>query len=241
MVWDRIVPLLDPYFTVIRMDLLGYGHSPKPRASYTPYRHVAAIRRTLDHGGIVGPYSFVGLSMGANLMLEYATRWPNDVREMIGIGFPFYPSEAEARVGLKNNLWTRLTLEHPLMARAFVPAVWRLGRLTPGIFSRRATIYTGAMAKDALHARYTSFRSTLLHCMVEYRLENPLQASAWIRRLYIHGGDDQWSSADDVQSAIEPFALSELRVIDNAPHNLAVAEPARTAALMLDFLGVRSE
>jgi pimeloyl-ACP methyl ester carboxylesterase len=64
MVWDRIVPHLEPYFTVIRMDLLGYGHSPKPLETYTPYRHVAAIRRTLDHGGIAGPYSFVGLSMG---------------------------------------------------------------------------------------------------------------------------------------------------------------------------------
>jgi len=31
MVWDRIVPLLEPHFTVIRMDLLGYGRSPKPR------------------------------------------------------------------------------------------------------------------------------------------------------------------------------------------------------------------
>jgi pimeloyl-ACP methyl ester carboxylesterase len=62
-----------------------------------------------------------------------------------------------------------------------------------------------------------------------------------VRRLFIHGGDDQWSSAEDVQNAIEPFALSDLRVIDNAPHNLAVAEPARTATLMLDFLGVKSE
>jgi pimeloyl-ACP methyl ester carboxylesterase len=241
MVWDHIVPFLEPYCTVIRMDLLGYGHSPKPRGTYTPYRHVAAIRSTLDQRGIVGPLAIVGLSMGTNLMLEYALRWPDQVREMIGIGFPFYSSEADARVGLKNNAWTRLALERPMMARVLVPTVWWLGRLIPGLISRQATIYTGPMAKDALRARYTSFRSSLIHCMVEYRLEGPLKASGQVRRLFIHGDDDQWSSTKAVQQAIRPFAHSDLRSIGNAPHNLAVAEPALTATLMLEFLGVRSE
>jgi pimeloyl-ACP methyl ester carboxylesterase len=241
LVWDRIVPLLEPHFTLIRMDLLGYGHSPKPRGTYTPHRHVAAIRRTLDHLGIVGPNSFVGLSMGTNLVLEYAMRWPDQVRELIGIGFPFYSSEADARIGLKNNVWTRLALEHPMMARVFVPTVWWIGRLLPGLFSRHATIYTGPMAKDALRARYTSFRSSLLHCMVEYRLQGPLEASGQLRRLFIHGDDDQWSSAEAVQQAIRPFAHSDFRSIRNAPHNLAVAEPPRTAKLMLEFLGAGSE
>jgi pimeloyl-ACP methyl ester carboxylesterase len=49
MMWNRMVPLLEPYFTVIRVDLLGYGHSPKPRVQYTPLRRVTAIRNTSAH------------------------------------------------------------------------------------------------------------------------------------------------------------------------------------------------
>jgi pimeloyl-ACP methyl ester carboxylesterase len=237
MVWDRIVPLLEPHFTLIRMDLLGYGRSPKPRVRHTPLRHVTAIRRTLAHGGVVGPVALVGLSMGSNLMLEYAVRWPDEVQEMVGIGFPYYPSEAAARIGLRHNLWTRLALQFPVLAGIIVPVVWWAGRLAPGVLSRNATIYTGDMAKDALRARYQSFRSSLLHCMVHYRLEDPLRASGEMRRLFIHGGDDQWASTDVVREALRPYAHTDFRVIEHAPHNLAVADPAPTAALILDHVG----
>jgi len=240
MIWDFVAPLLDPYFSVIRIDLLGYGRSPKPRVPHTPYRHVAAIRRTLTQQGVVPPYVLVGLSMGTNLMLEYASRWPEDVREMIGIGFPFYPTEAAARRGLRSNVWTNIALRHPILAAVVVPTTWRIGRLTPGLISRSSSIYTAPMAKDTLRARYRSFRSSVLHCMVQYRLEVPLQASGRARRLFIHGGADQWATAEAVRVAIEPFALSTLRIIEGGPHNLAVAEPERTAAMILDHVGMRT-
>jgi pimeloyl-ACP methyl ester carboxylesterase len=236
LVWDRLVPLLEPHYTVARVDLLGYGHSPKPRLTYSPHRHVAAIRRTLGQKGLVAPFVVVGLSMGANLMLEYALRWPEEVDAMIGIGFPYYASETSARVGLRHNPWTRMALQHPALARVGVPPVWSIARLTPGLLSRNSNIYTGAMAKDALRASYRAFESSLLHCMVHNRLDGPLAASATRRRLFIHGGDDQWATAAVVREALAPFPNSTLHVIDSAPHNLAVAEPDRTASLILTHL-----
>jgi pimeloyl-ACP methyl ester carboxylesterase len=238
MVWDRLAPYLEAHFTLIRMDLLGYGHSPKPPLVHTPQRHVTAIRRTLVHHGVDAPLALVGLSMGSNLMLEYALRWPSEVDAMIGIGFPFYPDEAAARIGLRHNLWTRLALQFPAIAGFVVPAAWRVARLTPGVLSRGAKIYTGAMAKDALLARYQSFRSSLLNCMVYYRLQEPLRASGGVRRLFVHGSDDQWAGVETVRAAVGTYPLTDFRMIDGAPHNLAVAEPARTATLILAHLGL---
>ena len=237
MVWDRLAPLLEPSFTVVRMDLLGYGHSPKPGGEYRPERHIAAIRRTLIESLVPPPYVLVGLSMGTNLALAYAQRWPEDVAGLIGIGFPYYPSEHDARVGLRNNPWTRWALEHPLAARVLVPVLWRAGRLAPSHVAARSTIYTGAMAKDALRARYLAFRSSLLHCMVGYRLEGPLAASGDLRRLFVHGRADQWATAAAVQGALEPFENSVVHTIDG-PHNLAVSEPGPVADLIFEHLGV---
>jgi pimeloyl-ACP methyl ester carboxylesterase len=237
-IWDRLVPLLEPYFTVVRVDLLGYGHSPKPRVTYTPRRHVAAIRFTLAQEGVPPPYVLVGLSMGTVLMLEYAATWPDEAQAMVGVAFPYFASENAARAGLRHNLWTRLALEHPISAGVMVPTIWRAGRLVPGLVARTSSIYTRAMAKDALRARYRAFRSSLLNCMVNHRLDESLAASGGVRRLFIHGGSDEWATVETVRHAISPHELSFLHVIEDAPHNLAVAEPERVAAVILDHLGV---
>jgi pimeloyl-ACP methyl ester carboxylesterase len=238
-VWDHMVPLLEPHFLVVSMDLLGYGHSPKPRVAYTPLRHATAIRWTLAQEGISPPYVFVGLSMGSSLMLEYGANWPDEVAQMIGIGFPYYPSEAAARVGLQHNVWTKLALQHPVFASVAVPALWRAGRLVPGLVSRTSSIYTRDMAEDALRASYRAFRSSLLNCLVRYRPDQHLAASGGMRRLFIHGGADEWATVEVVRRAISPFNLSVLRVIEAAPHNLAVAEPEQVAELIFDHLGVQ--
>ena len=199
-IWDRLVPLLEPYFTVVRVDLLGYGHSPKPRVTYTPRRHVAAIRFTLAQEGVSPPYVLVGLSMGTVLMLEYAATWPDEAQAMIGVAFPYFASERAARAGLRHNLWTRLALEHPISAGVMVPTIWWAGRLVPGLVARTSSIYTRAMAKDALRARYRAFRSSLLNCMVHHRLDGTLAASGGVRRLFIHGGSDEWATVEAVRT-----------------------------------------
>src|ERR1700689_2434487 len=78
LVWDPLVPLLEGARTVVRLDLMGYGRSPRPSGPCTPQNHVAAIRATLREAGLDPPYSLVGLSMGSNLALAYGCTWPDE-------------------------------------------------------------------------------------------------------------------------------------------------------------------
>jgi pimeloyl-ACP methyl ester carboxylesterase len=241
MIWDSIVPLLEPHFSVIRVDLLGYGRSPKPAVAHTPHRHVAAIRRTLAQRGFTPPYVLIGLSMGTNLMLEYAAslarrssrRWSGSVSPSILRRRP--PASA---FGTTRGRGMALQPSRSLPASSF-PSLWRDG--APGsrsVVSRNAThLYRGRWPRTPFGRATRSFRSSLLHCMVHYRLGDPLRASGEMRRLFIHGGDDQWAATDVVREALWPFPRTDFRVIERAPHNLAVAEPARTAALILDHVG----
>ena len=235
MVWHAIAGELEPHFTLTAVDLLGYGHSPKPRTTYTPELHVAGIRRALRQHGAEPPYLLVGLSMGATLMLEFARQWPDEVSELVGIGFPYYSSEADARLALQHNAWIRLTLNHPAIASVATPIIWGIGRRTAVLFRGRSTLYSPEVAADALRVRYLAFRSSLFHCMVDFRQDDLLEASATTRRLFIHGRHDDWAGPAAIEARLAGYERTTVRVIDG-PHNLVVAEPKRTAALMLGHL-----
>lgn len=229
-VFGPLVPLLEERFRVARVDLLGYGRSAKPRhLVYTPAAHVAAIRDNLSALGIQPPYSLVGLSMGVGLVLEYARTWPEEVAGLACLGFPYYPSEALARIGLSANAYMRLVLRHPRVGAVVIPAAFAIGRHSRRLRDRFSKIYTPEMTRESLWMSYHAFRSSLEHCMVELRPEASLAASGARRRLFVHGELDLWASPEAIAEVIDPYPRSELVVLEGVAHNVAVHAPEATA------------
>jgi pimeloyl-ACP methyl ester carboxylesterase len=176
--------------------------------------------------------------MGSNLMLEFARRWPAEVSGLIGIGFPYYSSESEARKALAHNTWIRLTLRHPIVAAIVTPVTWGIGRHVAGLFGGNAALYSRPVAADALRARYGAFKSSLFNCMVHFRQDDVLEASAGVRRLFIHGNDDQWAASEVIEARLAGYPRTAVHVIDG-PHNLVVAQPKLTAQLITEHVGAR--
>lgn len=234
-VWDGLVPFLEPRYKVARVDLMGYGSSPMSLPACSPEVHVDAIRLTLRNAGISPPYTLVGLSMGANLVLTYAARWPEEVAGLVGIALPYFGTEEAARHGLHHNVWTRLTVEHPRLAAFVIPAFWSLLRHS-GLTRWHRGIYSRAMAEDALRVDYSAFRSNVLSCMLHFPSVASLSGSASMSRLFIHGSEDQWSDSNGVRRALAPYPSTRLEVIEGAPHNVVVAAAASTADILLHHL-----
>lgn len=235
-IWDPIVEQLSQHYQVIRLDLLGYGHSPKPHITYTPLAHLAAIRNTLKSLSIPPPYTLIGLSMGVNLSLEYAARWPHEVSNFIGIGFPYYADEAAARKNLQNNIWTRLAVQTPLLGKLVAPPIWwmaRHGIIPSTLFSK---IYSPLMARDTMLNPYYVFQSSVWNCMVRNPQDKLLKATAELPKLFIQGSDDKWASPSEVAHSIADYSKSELKIIANAPHNTVVVDPDQTTRLILRHL-----
>ncbi len=235
LIWDPLVPYLEPHYTVARVDLAGYGSSPAPAAACTPGRHAEEIRSTLIQAELLPPYVVVGLSMGCAVALTYAARWPDEIRDLVGIALPYFDNEEDARRWLSRDPWTHLTLRFPRLARVALPALWwalrssRLTRLHRGI-------YSSAMADDALRVNYSAFRSSMLNCMLHYPFGASLAATGARRRLFVHGSEDRWAAVDVVRRALAPFPATRFSVIADAPHNIVVTEPAQTAEVLLDYL-----
>jgi pimeloyl-ACP methyl ester carboxylesterase len=74
--------------------------------------------------------------------------------------------------------------------------------------------------------------------MVHFRQDDVLEASAGVRRLFIHGNDDQWAASEVIEARLAGYPRTAVHVIDG-PHNLVVAQPKLTAQLITEHVGAR--
>ncbi|MEY2569821.1 MAG: hypothetical protein QOE63_171 [Acidimicrobiaceae bacterium] len=236
LIWSDVVDRLADRYELLAVDLLGYGHSPKPRIDYTADAHIAAIHNGI--APIVGerPVVLVGLSMGSLLALTYAASGLADVRGIVALGAPYYRDEAEARLGLRANAWTSLCLRAPLLARPLINVTWGLGRRSRWLSTRmRPAIYAPEIARETMMATYHAFSSSTREVLVQARIEPLLDATSSIPKLFVHGTADPWCPAERIEELVRDRSDCTLTVLEGIGHNLAVLEPARVAALLSAF------
>lgn len=89
--WQRTIPLLQQNYRCITIDLLGFGHSPKPEwADYSIEQHVRSLRRTIRNLQLPGPYILVGHSLGSLLACRYARRYHREIARLVMLSPPVY-------------------------------------------------------------------------------------------------------------------------------------------------------
>jgi pimeloyl-ACP methyl ester carboxylesterase len=129
--WDNWLPVLAPISRRRRClvpDLPGFGLSPKPDAPYTVAWMARVLRDMLARAGAL-PAVLAGNSLGGHICLEYALRWPAEVRALI------LSAPAGAHAGATPYQRALLTLTRLLgrgpLARLAGPAVlpWFIRRL----------------------------------------------------------------------------------------------------------------
>lgn len=85
--WAPVVPALSRHQRVIRIDLLGHGHSDKPRRGYSVERHAELVAGVLDSLG-VRVAIVAGHSMGALVAASMAEQRPDLVRALADLDEP---------------------------------------------------------------------------------------------------------------------------------------------------------
>ena len=133
--YRRIRKRVEKNHTVVALDLLGHGKSPKPKnIEYTYQDHIDAIHHTLDSLGVKPPFVLAGHSMGALLSLRYTQTHPQDVSRLLLLNPPMFasPKEAYSQIvqtslhyrlflfsRIKNHLWKVLQIipRNPLPTR----------------------------------------------------------------------------------------------------------------------------
>jgi 4,5:9,10-diseco-3-hydroxy-5,9,17-trioxoandrosta-1(10),2-diene-4-oate hydrolase len=80
--WAPVLAPLSRQFRVLAVDLIGFGESAKPRATYSKPFYSEWLRRLLDRIGLE-TVSLIGNSMGGAIALQFAIDHPHRVDRMI--------------------------------------------------------------------------------------------------------------------------------------------------------------
>src|ERR1700748_1580984 len=74
-IWETVGPRLARHHTVLAPDLLGHGHTAKPRGDYSMGAFASGIRALLLWLDL-GPATIVGHSLGGGVAMQFAYQFP---------------------------------------------------------------------------------------------------------------------------------------------------------------------
>jgi pimeloyl-ACP methyl ester carboxylesterase len=232
--WDRVEPVLAREHRVVRVDLLGFGGSEKPKSGYSMEDQAQLVALALGQLDVQGAV-VVGHSMGFDVATALAAQSSELVDRLVDIDEAPDPSFG----GL------------PFLAKlTFVPVIGQaLRRISPdfaiedGYGSAFAPGYdlgdfSNQVIDDYRAMTYTSYDRSPDESD-DFEDQVPLDQrvrDAAVPLLVIFGQHDQLY--DDPEAAAQAYADvpgARIEIIPDAGHSPNVEKPAQTARLILRF------
>lgn len=145
--------------TVISIDLLGFGRSPKPHATYTYGDHVQAVHATIQSIGLKR-FALVGHSLGALVALRYGLTHPAGVSRLVLFNPPMYVDAVQALATLKaTGLHYRVMLHS-----RYRDVAWATSKMLPRFpfNKRRPAINLTDMLRVSPIARRQTYQQIIL-------------------------------------------------------------------------------
>ena len=238
--WGRAVDRLADSWHLVLPDLMGFGASPKPNHDHDLRGHVSAVRGLVEELGLDDrPLAIVAHSLGALVGVEYALRWPGQVRQIALLGLPVYQDRREAHAyflaGSPN--YRRLVGEHSLRANL---TSWRAAGAEMAL--RYLFAFSPKIAADANSWTLRSLSSTIEHCLLGHRVQSRVEALACRpererpEMLLIHGSRDQVTPLHRVEELLPRLPDARLEIVGGTGHHAFRTHRRRVLGLLDGFL-----
>lgn len=238
--WRELIPRLSRRYRVIAPDLLGHGHSDKPRGDYSLGAFAVFLRDLLDHLGVARA-TIVGQSLGGGIAMQFAYQHRDYCERVVLIGSG----------GLGPDLsWTLRVLSAP-GAEFVLPIVTPQPVLdfgnavggwlsSAGIKSPRAAEMWSAYTSLSEPRTRNAFLRTL-RSVVDYRGQavsalNRLHLTAELPVLLIWGDADSIIPVAHGLAAHEALPGSRLEIIPGVGHFPHVECPDPVVEMIDEFI-----
>jgi pimeloyl-ACP methyl ester carboxylesterase len=229
--WEAWAADFSTDMRVITLDLPGSGLSgPDPTGDYSDARSITLILALLDQFGL-SQVALVGNSIGGRMAWTMAAKHPQRVSRLVlvspdGFASPGFaygkPAEVPATLGLMRYTLPQWLLKMSLVGAYADPAV-----LTPELSQRYHDLMLAPGSRDALIAR---MQQTVLVDPV------PMLRNIAAPTLLLWGKQDGMIPIGNAQDYLRTIAGSRLVALDGVGHLPQEESPAKSAALVREFL-----
>lgn len=239
--WDTVLPLLARDHIVIAPDMLGHGHSAKPRGDYSLGAYASAIRDLVFALGHERA-NVVGHSLGGGIALQFSYQFPEAVDRLVLV----------SSGGLGRDLNVVLRAAALPGAEYVLPIMFKLGLHSVG------GLLTGAIDRvglrggpdleelvgsfaslDDTHARYAflqTVRSVIDFGGQRVSANDRLYLAADLPTLIVWGDRDVIIPVEHGKAAHEAMPSSRLEIFQGAGHFPHLSDPDRFATAVSDLI-----
>ena len=217
-------------YSLLRIDLLGFGDSPKPNSKYDIEEHLGTIEKVIKKEGFdTGGAMVVGHSLGAILTIGLVGKHPDWFQSLAVIGLPNYSGKEAIKTKFgKASLWDGVSVDsrykfvcffHPL----YMTEWFRPKNIPKDVF------------KDAGKHTWVSYYRTLDKVIIETDLTELASRIKGKKILLIHGENDAAAPIENVETLLPIFTKAKFERLPDADHHVYLANPAKVWALVNEF------
>jgi pimeloyl-ACP methyl ester carboxylesterase len=239
--WEPVMRLLADRFTVLAPDLLGHGHSAKPRGDYSLGAYAVSLRDLLVLLGHRRA-TIVGHSLGGGVAMQFSYEYPVFSERLVLVSSGGLGREVHPLLRAATLPGSELVL--PLIASARIngagAAVGRalatLGLRAGPDLAEMARGYASLADADARRAFLHTLRAVIDLSGQRVNATDRLYLAEMMPTLIVWGRRDPLIPVRHADIAERAMPGSRLEVFEKAGHFPHLDDPARFAAVLGDFL-----
>ena len=239
--WRGVLPALAQRYTVVAPDLLGHGHSAKPRGDYSLGAYASGIRDLLAVLGLERA-TVIGHSLGGGIAMQFAYQFPERVERLVLIasgGLGTEVSPLLKAVALPGAEYVVPVILHRKVREA---GEW-LGRLPRHLGWRPndslAEVwrgYTSLTDRAGQQAFIHTVRSVIDVAGQRVSAHDRLYLAEALPTLIVWGDNDRIIPVSHAYRAAEAMPGARLEILEGAGHFLPWRDTERLLHGLLDFL-----
>jgi len=237
--WSRIYPALVSEYSVLALDLLGWGRSEHPARRYEVEDYLTTIAEVLDQ--IETPVTAIASSLTAALVIRMATAQPHCFQSLFlvapsglsdfGEDYRRSPFAQLVSTPLVDRLLYTTAIATPFGIRSFLEQrqFARASRISPELVD---AYLASAQQPNAEYSALSFVRGDLCFDLAEY------MPHLRVPTTILWGRDSQFTSVDLGRrlAALNPQAIRSFTVIEDCGLTPQLEQPAVTLGLLYGWL-----